>query len=539
VAIQSGGASGPWWDGATGTWTPGFSDNLGTLASPGTPSSAWSYSLPVSSAGGRFSVFASSVQGNGLADVTDLSATPGAALDSFAVRNAAGTPHVYTTGGPWVAPAGAISVAASGFSAGETVNFDFGGQKVGSAKASSSGNVTATPVTLPKTAPFGPAAIVATGATSGRTGAAPIYVANGWAGSGNGPLHGDAEPNDRIFINTISPGPPDFLAPAWSYPDGAAIDGAPAISKDVAYFGDAAGVVTALNVRNSQPLWSVTEAGAVDSSPAISGSDVVFGTSADSVVALAQSNGSKVWSTATSSPVESPPAVAGSRVYVGSDNGTVYALGAAKGTVVWSTKVAGAVKGSPAVDTTAGLVIVGDSTGVVTALSATTGAVRWRFTTGGAVAGSATIAGGDVYLGSADGSAYSLNESTGAKLWSTATPAAITAGGVYFDSTVKAGTLYVVGSSDGTVTYMTQATGAVVSTTKLGGAIVGIAGTNGWITATTASGGLYGMKRTGELEWVTSTGGFASAPVIVDGVVFTTGTDQTVRAFTVPGTPIP
>ncbi|HEV2361191.1 MAG TPA: PQQ-binding-like beta-propeller repeat protein, partial [Acidimicrobiales bacterium] len=87
VAIQSGGPSGQWWDGVTGTWTAGFFDNAATVVSPGTPSTDWSYSVPVPLAGGHFSVFASSAQGNGLADVTDLSATPGSSLVSFSIRN--------------------------------------------------------------------------------------------------------------------------------------------------------------------------------------------------------------------------------------------------------------------------------------------------------------------------------------------------------------------------------------------------------------------------------------------------------------------
>jgi outer membrane protein assembly factor BamB len=539
VAIESGGPVGPWWDAAAGTWTSGFFDNPATLADPGSASTTWSLDLPVPLAGGTYHVLASAAQGNGVADVSDLSPEPGASNINFSIGNAPGTPALTVVGSQWIAPGSVASVNGSGFASGETVSFSLDGKLVGSAVATSSGQVAATQVTVPKSAGFGPTDVIATGKKTGDSATAQIDVSNNWSQSGYDSTHTNSEPNDNVLANYVAPGPPQFLSSVWSLVLNGSVRTSAAVAQDVAFVGDDSGTLTAVQVRDGQPLWSATVLSAIDSSPALSGSLVFFGTMGGSVVALNQSNGTPAWSVAASSAVESSPALAGGSLYVGSDDGTVYDLNQANGAVTWHTKVGGAVKGSPAVDTTSGTVVVGDSSGKITALSATTGAVLWTATTGGAVTATPSIYQATVYVGSGDGSVYALSESAGTPVWTYSTGSPIAAAGVVY-SRVSTPTDYVVGSQNGNITYLFLTTGTLDAQNMIGGAVVGLGGSPGWVAATTANGLVFGLKQRGALVWAGSDNAtFVAAPTVVNGVVYTAGTDQALTAYTPPGRPIP
>jgi outer membrane protein assembly factor BamB len=543
VAVQSGGPNGPWWDATAQTWTAGYFDNAATLTTPGAASTGWTLSLPIPTAGGSFTVLASAVQANGIADISAASSNPGGSATEFSVRNAAGSPRVYAASGIWVAPGAKLTVAGTGFQPGETVTLTYAGTTLGSATATGGGALPPTSVVMPVTAAFGPSSISAKGGTSGWVGQARVDVSNSWveAGYGQGV---NAEPNDEVLLHLVAPGLPTFLTQAWSYPDGAAVRTSIALSHDVAYFADDAGRVTALDVYNAEPLWTTTAPSAVDSTPALSGTLMFFGTeggstAGPSVVALRTTSGTQTWSTPTSSAVESSPAVSGQQLYVGSDDGTVYDMNTKTGTIAWQTRLAGSVKGAPVVDAATGLVFVGDSSGAVSALSSTTGHVTWSFQTGGPVTATPSLYNGKVYVGSADGHAYALTETDGGKIWEATAHGHVSTGGVVF-SRRTGPTDYVVGSDAGNVTYLTLGSGKSVKVTNLGARVAGLAAAQGFIAATTSNDVVWGLKRFGEALWSTTVnGGFASAPIVADGVVYTTGLDQTVRAYTAPGSPIP
>jgi outer membrane protein assembly factor BamB len=545
VAVQTGGASGPWWDGSTGTWTAGYFDNAATLTTSEASSTSWTFPLPISPTGGTFEVLASTVQANGIADISAVSSKPGRSTSVFNVANAAGSPHIYAASGIWVAPGANLTVAGSGFQPGETVALAYAGTTLGSATATSKGALPPTSVVMPATAAFGPGSVSATGATSGWVGQARIDVSNSWLEGGYNEGT-NAEPNDDVLVNLVAPGAPAFLSPAWSYPDGAAVRTSIALSHDVAYFGDDAGTVSALDVQNSEPLWTKSEPSAVDSTPALTKTLVLFGTeggpsAGPSVVALQSADGNQAWSTPTSSAVESSPAVSGEQVYVGSDDGNVYDMNVTTGIIAWQTKLSGSVKGAPAVDAAAELVLVGDSSGAITALSATTGHVTWSFQTGGPVTGTPSIYNGTVYVGSMDGNVYALTETSGSKVWEASANGPVSAGGIVF-SRGTSPSQYVVGSNTGNVTYLALANGTSDAIAQLGTGlgVVGLAASEGWIVATTRKGVVWGLKRLAEPIWRQSVhAGFASAPIVVNGVVYTAGLDQTVRAYTAPGNPIP
>ena len=550
VAIEANGSSGQWWDGQTGTWTTGFFDNAAVVANPGASYTKWSYSLPVTPAGGSFRVLASSSQANGLADVTELTPNPGSTNVTFNVRNAPGTPHVYAASGDWVAPGATLSVSGSGFAPSETVTFSLEGVSLGTAVASTTGTLTAAPVKVPLNAAFGPSGVVVTGKTSGSTGTVGIDVSNSWTEAGYNASQAGFEPYDPLLGRTPAPGPPNFLSPVWSDPTGAAVRTSMAVSKDVGYFGNDEGDVYAVNVQNGQPLWTVTESSGVDSSPALAGTRLFFGTEGGTgvtpaVVALDQATGTPLWTAPTSSAVESAPAVAPGHVFVGSDDGTVYALTQSTGAVIWTAKLPGAVKGSPSVDTAAGVVVVGDASGDITALSYKTGAVVWQVTTGGPVSASASIFNGIVYVGSGDDNVYALSETTGSQVWVTPTTGPVTATGVIYayngdGHPYAPPTYYAVGSQDGTVRLLDLSDGLVNVVTVVGGPVVGLTGSVGWLTVTSSNGAMWGLKRHAEPIWKTvAAAPYATAATEVNGIVYTSGEDQTVTAWSIPGRSIP
>jgi outer membrane protein assembly factor BamB len=231
--------------------------------------------------------------------------------------------------------------------------------------------------------------------------------------------------------------------------------------------------------------------------------------------------------------------VAGNEVFVGTDDGTVEALSQAGGTVVWQASVPGSVTSSPSVDPAAGLVVVTDASGHITALSMATGRQLWQVATGGPITASATLWNHRVYVGSGDGTVEALAEQTGALQWSMDIGSPVTATGAIY-ATQQVGVDYAVGAQDGTVGLLDLATGTLDVLDTLSQPVVGLAASQGWIAVTGAGGGLWGLKRLGEALYDTTLPtGFASAPTVLDGVVYTAGLDHTVRAFTIPGRPIP
>jgi outer membrane protein assembly factor BamB len=556
VAIQSGGTSGPWWNSSTGSWTTGYFDNQATLASPGAAATNWSISIPVPPGGGTYAVAASAEGNNGLADTAAGSPAPAPEKSSFGVKFSKTAPHLAGPQGIYATPGGSLLVSGGGFGANEQVALTLAGASLGKVTANASGSFGPSGVTIPANATFGQGTLVATGQTSGKTSNLGIQVSNEWRGFGYDSLHGAFEPNDLQFSNHVSAVLQDFLANAWTYPDGynpttgkmgpgGPISSTPAYNKGTLYFGDDAGTFTALNVHTGAPVWTYSAGAAIDSSPAIVGPNVVFGTGADKVVALNSATGAAAWSATTTSAVASAPANAQGVVLVGTDDGTVYDLNAQTGKVLWMVKLGGAVKGSPAIDATAGNVIVGDASGAITALNLTTGAQLWQMSTSGPITASPTVYNGQVLIGSGNGVEYSLKESTGATQWQVNTGAAVTASAALYANAVNGsgtGALnqIVVGNSAGRVLYLSLSNGTANRDYTETSGIVGISDATGWAVINTAGGQVIGYKFATQKSWVyQASAGFTTSPVVVNGVVYLAGQDQTVSAWTIPGQQIP
>jgi WD40 repeat protein len=99
---------------------------------------------------------------------------------------------------------------------------------------------------------------------------------------------------------------------------------------------------------------------------------------------------------------------------------------------------------------------------------------------------------------------------------------------------------YAVGSQDATVRLLDLSTGSVVVVTNVGGPVVGLTGSIGWLTVTSSNGQLWGLKRHAEPIWkISSAAPYATAATVLNGIVYTSGEDQTVTAWSVPGRSIP
>ncbi len=535
VAVQEGGSAGPWWDGASGTFTTGYFNNPATLASPGSASTTWALAVPVPTSGGTYKVLASAVAQNGLADASADSPSPSAAHVSFTVGFLHSAPHFMTTNGSYVAPGAAVDVAGSGFGPGEQVGVTLDGTTLATVTASGTGTLATTAVAVPAATATGPAALVATGATTGDTSSASIDVSNEWTSQAGGPTHTAVDANDSVLAQHVSPSSGTYLTQAWSYPSGAAIETSATVCKNVAYFANDAGVVTALDIHQSIPLWTYQAPSAVDSSPLVAAGLVIFGTESGEVVALSQATGAVVWTDTVGSAVNSSPESANGLVVVGSAAGTLYALATATGAVTWSQPLGGPIQGSPAIDAGAGRVVVGAGDSVV-GLRLSTGAVAWTQATAGAVTAYPTLVAGKVLVGSADGVVHQYSESSGTPGWSFTANGAVTAGGSLWSGTTD----YIVGSAAGTVYFLNTQNGSVARSYTTGSAVVGVSAAPGFAVVTSAAGVTQGFKYLGYASWkYTATAGFNSSATVVNGILYLTGLDQTIRAFTIPGRPIP
>jgi outer membrane protein assembly factor BamB len=534
VAIQEDGPDGPWWNGSKGAFTPGYFNNPATVASPGAATTDWSLNLPVPNSGGSYAVQSFAIGSDGIADTSGDSAVNGPSRDAFSVGYLSSAPHLAVTSGSAVAPGGTLTVSGSGFGDDESVTLTLGGAVLGTETSTATGKLPAKSVTVPATAAFGETALVATGAISGQSSSVTVDVSNQWPGESYDSEHTAYEPNDNVMSDHQSADNPRFLIPAWSYSTGSAISTAPAVVDNVAYVGDASGTVTALDVRNSVPLWTAAAGSAVTGSPLVANGLVIVGTAAGDVEAFDAATGTQVWSYTAGSAVDAAPTYAGGdNIVVADSTGQVTELDTSTGDPVWSVALAGGVVGSPAVDVSKALVAISAGSDVY-ALSQSTGAVEWSATTGGAVSAAPSIANSEILVGSSDGTVYAWNESTGATEWTYAAGASITAGGAVINGA------YVVGTSAGAVDYVKLVSGALVKSFSAGSPVVGLAAANFFLVVTTSSGTTHGFKYVGETAWTyRSTMGSAAPAAVVDGVVYLTGLDTTISAFTVPGRPIP
>ena len=533
TAVRQGGSDGRWWDPGTSSWSAAPVTERAVLAAPGATSTGWSVSFPVPPSGDAYRVDAYAVSVNGPGTVP-------AAADEFFVSPEPNGPTL-SLSQAFAAPGGSVSVHGTGFGPSEKIIVSLANTVVGHTTSLADGSLPAVNVTVPSAAGFGPAALVATGATSKKAAAAGIFVSNSWPQLGDGPGHVGFEANDPVIQDTVDPGQDVLLYPGWRFSAGAALT-SPAVADQVAYVGDQSGTLHAVQADDETQLWTwhTPDGEAITGSPAADpAAGLVFVGAADGTLYAISTSGASAgtlsWSATIGGGDVQSPVLAGTDVYAAAAGGQVAALSEAAGTSVWSTTVAG-VSASPVLGSAGQTLVVPTSAGV-TALNASTGASLWSFPV--AAPTSPLIDAGVVYVGSSDHHVYAISETNGQQIWSFATGGAIQDSGALISSVNTHGvkTLYI-GSADGVLYSLNASTGATLAAHSLGANVTGVAIAGNAILVTTSSGLVEGVRTFGSIVWGYATNGkLLRPPALVDGTFFAAGLGGTLWAFTPYGGP--
>jgi outer membrane protein assembly factor BamB len=205
--------------------------------------------------------------------------------------------------------------------------------------------------------------------------------------------------------------------------------------------------------RTAQPLWTFDAHAPIWSSPLSSSDRVIFGDNEGTLHVLESRSGRELWRFKTGGPIVARATAHRGRLYVPSDDGFVYALDAATEREVWRFDTHGApVKRewpangpytydyqASAVTPADGLLYVGSADGKLYAIEEESGRERWAFATGGLVRSTPMVANGSVFFGSFDGLIYALDATSGKLRWKYATGAPVNSSAAVLGDTVYIG----------------------------------------------------------------------------------------------------
>ena len=192
----------------------------------------------------------------------------------------------------------------------------------------------------------------------------------------------------------------------------------------------------------------------------------------------------------------------------------------------WAYNTVGSVFSSPAV--AGGTLYVGSADGNVYAIDAASGTKKWAYQTGNTVGDDPAVVGGVVYVGSEDHTLYALNAASGAKKWAYQTRGEIVSSPAVVDGVVyvgsEDGTLYALNATSGTKKWAYHIGNWVDSSPAVAGGIVYVGSEDGNVYALNAT--------SGTKKWAYHTGNFVySSPAVVGGMVYVGSGDGNVYAL--------
>lgn len=445
------------------------------------------------------------------------------ATTEFTVGRAAGLPLLRASP-PYVSPGGGLVVSGRGFAGNTVVTLSLPASPLARLRTTPSGVLRPSTLRIPPEEPFGPATLTASQRRRGLRTAVVIVVANSWPQFGYDAARDGYEPQDRTFVNLITPGDGIFVDPAYAEALGAPVTVGPAIADDTAYLGTASGEVMAVRANDHTIRWStdVSPGGAITGSPAVDpGRALVFvGTSSGYLDALSTETGRLVWQ-AYLGGVVLAPALKGERLFGASSTGQVAELSSTCGDVVWRRSIHGRIEAAPALDSKTGTLVLAQPDRVL-GLASSDGRQRWNYGATAPVTAPPIARSGRTYIGEADG-VVALDDVTGKAIWSFATAGSVSAmpamagSGRWPDLIVgsSAGTLYSLGSEKGSL-------GLVLDLNR--SAITGLATVGGLAVFTMADGEVSAAYLWGQYVWSHQVGAVATAPpAIVDGTIYVGG----------------
>ncbi len=351
-----------------------------------------------------------------------------------------------------------------------------------------------------------------------------------------------------------------LVKPAWTFEAGSPLWAGATFADGTVYAGGQDGQLHALDARTGKKRWSFRAGGPIRTRATVAGDDVYFQADDGYLYKVASGSGEERWRVrVVEKPIERLPfdnpksrfdrfgsdvTVAGGRLYLGTHDGRLLAIDPARGEKAWEFASGDSVLAAPAV--AAGRVVFGSFDGNVYALDAATGKLVWKRDTRGAVVSTPAIVADRVVVGNRSYDLLGLDVRTGEPAWTRY----IWFSWVESSATVRDGVAYV-GSSDAAAVYAFDArTGERRWKTDVYGWAWGQpAVTDARVYAGTASqkdylaghkGLVVAMDRaTGRPAWhfaaepaATGSYGFPGSPAVGDGLVFVTGLDGRVYAFT-------
>jgi outer membrane protein assembly factor BamB len=349
-------------------------------------------------------------------------------------------------------------------------------------------------------------------------------------------------------------------APVWTFDAGSPLWAGATFAEGTVYAGGQDGQLHAVDARSGRKRWSFKAGGPIRTRPTVAGADLYFQADDGFLYKLGAGSGEVRWRVrVVERPIERLPfdnpksrydrfgsdvTVAGGRLYLGTHDGRVVAIDPARGEKAWEFASGDSVLAAPAVES--GRVYFGSFDGFVYALEAETGKLIWKRDTKGAVVSTPAVVGDRVVVGNRSYDLVGLDARSGEPLWTRY----VWFSWVESSAAARDGVVYI-GSSDAAAVYAFDArTGERRWKTDVYGWAWGQpAVTDARVYAGTASqkgylaghrGLVVAMDRaTGRLAWhyaaepaATGSYGFPGSPAVGDGLVFVTGLDGKVYAFT-------
>lgn len=170
-----------------------------------------------------------------------------------------------------------------------------------------------------------------------------------------------------------------FVKPVFSFTDTSSVFTAPLVIGDtMVVFGNAAGVLRALQVADTTIVWQQQLKGPLFASPVLHHNYIIMGDAGGDVRALSVKTGELIWQIALGRPIVAPALAYGNKIFVGAGTQGLYCLEAETGEVLWHFgQVEGLIQTPPVVHNNM-LVFTAWDTHVY-ALQKDTGHLLWKW----------------------------------------------------------------------------------------------------------------------------------------------------------------
>ncbi|MES2772976.1 MAG: PQQ-binding-like beta-propeller repeat protein [Bacteroidota bacterium] len=188
-----------------------------------------------------------------------------------------------------------------------------------------------------------------------------------------------AYPRPSFAINQQYP----HVKEKWRFASEANVVNTPAVTKDIAIFGNSLGKIQAVDLKTGKATWNYQTGGAIYSSAAVKDEKVVIG-SGDGNIYCLNKTGKLLWKVKAGAAVLGSPLIDDSTVYIGSSDHQFRAIDLKSGKEKWSfNELKGPVVSTPLLYLDK--VIFGAWDRNLYALDKTTGGLAWKWNNGSTV----------------------------------------------------------------------------------------------------------------------------------------------------------